>query len=207
DNYICRVDYKKSLRLEKPIIPYEKLFQIVVETFRINLSRSKWCKNIFERMNDETDYQNVLKKHELLSAVVAVNAQFIEIDNNQPTGLLLPHSEMIRNTIEKIRNETVRWVTLEIMPRFVKLKRITSEESDRIIQACENYILDYSNGCKTDLLPVYFHEVIPGITSLQYQKKYKHIFDTVIGKTLEDFKNRLRNDPTIRGFGDYLIDE
>ncbi|MFQ5454358.1 MAG: hypothetical protein ACE5D6_09260, partial [Candidatus Zixiibacteriota bacterium] len=34
DNYIYRVDYKNDLRLEKPIIPYEKLFQIVVETFR-----------------------------------------------------------------------------------------------------------------------------------------------------------------------------
>jgi len=82
--YINGTDYvylesdENNLHENKPLIPYHELESIVLKYFNISKNTSQWCLNILSSINRLTKYRNTVSKYLLLTAVVKVNAEYID---------------------------------------------------------------------------------------------------------------------------------
>jgi hypothetical protein len=195
--------HRAALRPDRPLIPYGELELIARETFAESHTRADWCRAIFDRINAATDFQNLVRKHELLRAVIIVNMEFLEIDAWQPSGLPRPRQALLRKIADQALDETLAWTKESIIAEFLAKKRISSEEADLLYLAAEKYLTDYAFDGQTDAVPAYYREVMPEAYHARYLKDYKYVFETIVSKSVENFVERLKNDSTVAGFGRY----
>ena len=193
-----RIEYIKLANDEtdkhdnRPMILYDRLMALVEDMYHKSKSRKEWCRNIFNALNAATTVQNCLKKHELLSAVVAVNMKYVEVDALVPSYSPAADNGILKEAIEIAKKQTLAWLDKNVLRKFVQKGRITAEIADRFRDAAERYLSDLAHSPGVDLLPVYFREVMPENEHNRYLKDYKHIFETTIRKAEDDFKKRLR---------------
>jgi len=187
-------------------IPYDELLQIVERAYLKSTSRTAWCLNIFELLNETTEYQNLVKKHELLAAIVSVNAKYIDADGLQPTGLPTAENALLMRDIEEAIAQTLVWLGETVLSGFVRKGRINGDEAERFRAASERYLSDLAHTGETDPIPQYFREVMPESEHDRYLSEYKYIFETTINDAVEDFKERLKKKTTVLKYRDYFKD-
>ncbi len=196
---IKRVMLSKNIhcnRAELPIIPYEETLKIVEESYLKSNNRVEWCKNIFETLDKTPKYQNIFIKHELISAIIAVNMKYVEVENIKPVFTHDAESEILLRKAERTIREVLPWFRIDVLEKYIGKGRLTPEYAANFERAIQLYLRDFVFSPPTDLLPVYFREVMPPEEHRRYLKKYKYIFETAIQKAEEEFLRRLKN-PTI----------
>jgi hypothetical protein len=206
DEYLFLTQYSRDLRGDKSPLPYDGLVQVVERAYLKSRSRTAWCLNIFELLNKATEYQNLVKKSELLSAIISVNAKYADIDGLQPTHLPPPENALLMRDIEEAISQTLAWLEESVLGTFVRKSRINSDEAERFRAAAEQYLSDLAHAVETDLIPQYFREVMPENCRHRYLKDYKHVFETTIKKAVENFKECLKKKTTILKYRDYFKD-
>jgi len=204
EEYLFLTQNRDNLRDDKRFIPYEELLKIVEMAYVNSTTRSAWCLNIFEFLNEAIEYQNLVKKHELLAAIVSVNAKYIDADGLQPTGLPTAENALLMRDIEEAIAQTVTWLEETVLNDFVRKSRINDDEAQRFWAASEQYLSDLAHIGETDPIPQYFREVMPKSEHDRYLSEYKYIFETTINHAVEDFKERLKKKTTVLKYRDYF---
>ena len=204
EEFLCSTQYSDNLREDKRPMPYEELLRIVETAYVNSTTRTAWCQNIFELLDKETEYQNLVKKHELLAAIVSVNAKYVDADGLQPTRLPTPEDALLMEAIEEAIAQTLLWLREAVLNGFVRKGGISGEEAERLVVASEQYLSDLAHAGETDPIPQYFREVMPKSEHARYLKDYKHVFETTINKAVEDFKERLKKKTTVLKYRDYF---
>ncbi|MDD3731825.1 MAG: hypothetical protein PHU88_05555 [candidate division Zixibacteria bacterium] len=191
-----------NLRKDKPPLSYDKLLYITEEAYFLSKNRPEWCHKIFELLENESEYQNFIKKHELLRAIITINMKYVELDGHcpQPVKPMLPE---LYKAITDVKKETLDWLMPAVIKKYNDKGKISPEQAQLLLQAVDIYLSDFGFYGDTDSIPSYFYEMFPEINSKEYLDKYKNIFETIISKALEDLKKRLKNNSTIRAFGYY----
>jgi hypothetical protein len=184
---------KKNQNLtESPIIPYEEILRITEESYLKSNNRVEWCRNIFETLDMTSKYQKILIKHELISAIIAVNSKYVEVENIKSVYTHDAEEEILLRKAEQSIQEILPWLRMNILENFIEKRRLTPEYADCFAKAAEMYLRDFVFSPPTDLLPQYFREVMPPDEHKDYLKKYKYLFETAIQKIEEEFLRRLK---------------
>jgi hypothetical protein len=176
-----------------PLITYEDLLEIVEVTYFNSKTRSQWCKNVFKEIDDRDDIRDCIKKHELLKAVIEVNLRYLRDEALLPPQSPTPESELRRTIAHDVRRQTVTWVRMNVVMRFVEKNRIPEWTLDRFVLAADLYLQDLIDSSDVDKLPVYFREVMPEEEHEKYLRQYKHAFETTMNRADQNFRERLRN--------------
>lgn len=201
--YIYLMKYYDVLRKEAEPVLYEDLIQIVEKAYLDSKTREEWCAGIFKILDQSENFQNFIKKHEILKAVIAVNAKYVELDGIQPSRLPSPNELSVRMAVRDAIPIAIQWSRQNIIQIFLNKGRISPNEAEQFLHAVNNYLNDFGYNGDPDPIPDYYREVMPKNSHLSYLKKHKYIFDSIVNKTLEYFKEILKKNPTIRGFGNY----
>lgn len=200
---ICLCDHAHNLREDKPAIPYDELYELAEKAYFDSNTRVEWCNNIFELLNEAKEYQNQVVMYELISIVVSINARHVDLYGLRPSAMPSARDASIRDAIDNARKRTILWLKNEVLPGFVEKGRIDRDEAERFAKAAELFLIDLGYDGWTDPIPDYFRAFMPEEKHKPYLDDYKYVFETVIEKAKEYFKDILGNDPTIGIFGDY----
>lgn len=181
----------------RPLIDPYNLRQIVQSTFLACTTRTAWCRAVFNELLDRSEFSSAILRHELVSAMIAVNIEYVDVRASQ-SGIghsvqTDRHYKVAREAVEK----TVIAVTEGGLARFVAKGRLTAAESACLAGAIREYLLDLALCSGTDKLPGYFREYMNQSAQDRYLSDYKHIFETTIeearavfGQLMRDFYNR-----------------
>jgi len=206
--YINGTDYvylesdENNLQDNNPLIPYNELESIALKYFIISKNTSQWCLNILSSINRLTEYRNMVSKYLLLTAVVKVNAEYIDSGEFFTHQASSTKSAWIISFIENAFETALDNLKSKTLPAYLKKQVISVDESELIYLACRNYLTDYcAHSGNTDPIPVYFREMMPLETHERYLKDYKNIFESSIKKMLAYFKNELKNISTSQRLG------
>jgi len=181
-----------DLRIDYPIIPYDQLLELVESAYHKSRNRSEWSHNIFVTLSDMKAVRNCLKKHELISAAVAINMKYVEAEGFQSSAFPSTDFLMREKVIENARKQTLTWLEKNVLEKFIEKGRLSPETAKRFLVAAEMYLLDLAYSPGIDLLPVYFREVMPESEHRRYLQDYKYLFETTLSQAEEDFKRQAR---------------
>ncbi|MCD6162735.1 MAG: hypothetical protein J7K40_10030, partial [candidate division Zixibacteria bacterium] len=170
-------------------IPYDELLVLTEEAYFLSKNRSDWCLNVFKILNENGNMQNRLKKHELISAMININLKYVELDGVRPLRLSDANYQLYKNEIENAKKQSLLWLETDVLQSFIQKEKITEKDSRRFILAADIYLTDMIYSSDVDLLPEYFREVMPKTEHSRYLKDYKYVFETIIEKTEENFRN------------------
>jgi len=195
--HYCLIRQKDNLRNDQPYIDIESLEQIILEAFNKSKNRREWCHSIFKKLAEFENFQNLIKKSDLLILVVKINYQFLYDPDNYFTkstsieGLVLQHA--VKNAIEF----TLNAVQQNCISTYIGKNKVSKDGGKNILKACNDLLEDFGASGEYDSFPTYFLEFYPSVSQADYQKKYKNVCDTVFRKALDIFKDKLKNDSTI----------
>ncbi len=193
-----------ALRADRPPISKDLLATLVLEAFFSTTTVTDWCRQIFALLDEESEFRNALSYYELVRAMIVVNAEYIDTTGLATGHLPTPTEEHLRRTIAGAIDQTIGWVESTVISRFVDKGRLAAEDVPLVLKACREYLEDLGQGGPTGSIPSYFLALRPELTQKVYLKEYKHVLDTVTGRALQEFRRRLKDDPTIRPFGGYI---
>lgn len=194
-----------KLRQDKPLIPLHQLLDLVHRAAMKTVSRSDWCLQIFESLKEMPEFKNCLQMSDLLAAVVRVNSELVEIEGMG--GVTAPLPVHVENEIALTRQRAVEYVQQNLANKLIFKKRLTPEESERLVLACDRYLADLGASGNADKLPEYFRESMPPETHDRYLKEYKYLFESIVESALGYFRSELRKNPIIRAHGHYIKNE
>ena len=178
---------------EYPLITYDKLLELVEDLYNLSKNRRKWCRNIFKALEYTAGVRHYLKKHELICAMINVNAKYLEINGLQPTRLTGAKYQLLEKAITDSKDQSLIWLNDNVLLRFIEDDRITSEFSKKFLVAADYYLSDMVFSSGVDLLPAYFREVMPECEHARYLQDYKYVFETSIKKVEDNFRERTKN--------------
>jgi hypothetical protein len=196
--------YEDNLRQDRPAIPYEHLVRIAESAYQESTDRKTWCRKILASIWEASEYRNLVKQHELLMAVVAVNSWYIDLDQSTSAKPTTPRQETIQSAVRSIIERTLTWTEKNIIQSFVDKGRISKDEASCLRLAVSRYLDDLGFHGETDPIPEYFRETMPETAHSIYLKKYKYVFETTIAKSLDHFRDNVKKESTRLGFGDYI---
>ncbi len=192
ERYVGALKYERTMRVDCPPISFEELLSLVEECYLRSLNRTRWCRAIFEALNRVASVQNFIETFRLIQAVVIVNTKYVDVEGLAPAHPPGAEHGLFIRAITKARTETLRWVREIVLAKFVTNDRLTEDYAQRLLGACEQFLIDLAHSSGTDSLPEYFREVMPESEHDRYLTDFKHIFETVIHKAKDDFERRLR---------------
>ncbi|MEW5995899.1 MAG: hypothetical protein AB1744_16100, partial [Candidatus Zixiibacteriota bacterium] len=196
EEYICLARTRNNLRENLPPASYDDLLAIAEQAYLKSTSRSEWCRRILELIDEKSDVQNCVRKSELLSAVMAVNSKYADLDGLFPQRGWTPEDTLLLKRAEQAINQTLGWLEQTVLADFIPKGRLTPEEAKRFIQAARCYLNDMVHCGQTDLIPQYFRENLPPGTHARYLRDYKYLFETAINKAVAEFRRRLGPEST-----------
>jgi len=199
--HICRAEDFEKLRKSSPPLDYESILFLVEEAYLHTLNREDWCFRTMEMVASLEETQNFVARADLLRAMIAINAKYVDAAGSVGDSIPDPRRAMIRDTAMKVKDSTVGWIEMEVIPKYVAKKSLNSIEAGLYLKAVENFLYDYIASGSADSLPNYFRELMPQETHRRYLKDYKNSFETVINKALEYFKKNLGDSLQKRGLG------
>lgn len=170
------------------LIPPPVFQHFVEEAFLHSTTRSTWCREIFRILNETTSYSPLVPRHDLLAAVVKVNARFLQGNEFGPSSLPNPEEALLQKRLKKALDRAVETVHATTICRFVSQGRLTAEEGRCLKNALGHYLEDLAFSPEADSLPQYFRDHMAAETHARYLKDYKFIFDTIVA----DGRKRLR---------------
>ena len=192
ERYVGTLKYERTMRADCPPISFEELLLLVEECYFRSLNRTQWCRAVFEALNRVESVQNFIETFRLIQAVVIVNMKYVDVEGLAPVHPSGAEHSLFIRAITKARSETLRWVREIVLAKFVTNGRLTENYAQRLLDACEQYLIDLAHSSGVDPLPVYFREAIPETEHDRYLTDFKHIFETSIHKAKDDFERRLR---------------
>ncbi|MCK4462620.1 MAG: hypothetical protein KAW46_12510, partial [candidate division Zixibacteria bacterium] len=192
ERYVGTLKYERAMRADCPPISFEELLSLVEECYLRSLNRTQWCRAIFEALNRVESVQNFIETFRLIQAVVIINMKHVDVEGLAPAHPPGAEHSLFTRAITKARTETLRWVREIVLAKFVTNGRLTEDYAQRLLDACEQFLIDLAHSSGVDPLPVYFREVMPEAEHDRYLKNFKHIFETSIHKAKNDFERRLR---------------
>jgi len=191
--YVCTAHYQNDKREDFPPISFEALLALVEEVhLEKAYNRRQWCRAIFERLNCTKSVRNFVERRQLLQAVVIVNMKYVDVEGFAPSSLPNAEHGIVSAAITRARTETLEMVRQRVLAGFVGKGRLTEDYADRLMQACENYLIDLAHSSGADSLPLYFREVMPESGHRRYLMDFKYVFETLIHRAKDDFKQRLK---------------
>jgi len=193
----------KDLRDDLPPITPDSLDSIVREAFRTSSNRAEWCAQIFQLLNQDSEVRTAIPKHQLVSIMIAVNAEYTDAVGIVTGHLPTPREEYLSQAARRAMSETLDWVQSTVITRFVTRDRLSAENAPLILNACRAYLEDLTENGDADKIPQYFLTQKPGLTQSDYLKQYKYVMDTVTNRALAELRKRLRENPTIWPFSHY----
>ena len=200
-------DNASNHRLDAQPVQYQDLLLIVEEAFLNSKNRQEWRAEIFRNINKSGDLQNFVKRSDLLRAVIAIKAKYSEIESLNLGKAVSPDLAFIETAIENARAVTLNNLRTDTLDHFIKKGRITEKEASLLVDAAEKYLTDFGYDGSADSIPDYFRESMPESYHKDYLPRYKYIFESVISRAVENFKEILKNDSTIRHLGHYYRSE
>jgi hypothetical protein len=179
-----------NLRKDKRPVSYEELLSLVDKAYRKGQTRTRWCRRIFELLNEDKDVQNLVEKGQLLWAVVTVNLKYVTEDGLIPPEIMTPDRVLDMKLAEQALEQTLAWLKETVLAAFLRKGRLTEDEAGRFLKTARWYLLDLIYCGQADSIPQYFRETMPEETHDRYLKEYKYTFETTLNKALEDFAKR-----------------
>lgn len=179
-------------RDDRPMITLEELKRLVEEEYIHSANRREWCANIFAALNQKTDVRNFLNLSDLLSVVVAVNSEHLELYGWFPAHLPGPDEILTEKTISEAKEQAIAYTRNNSLHRFRQQNRLTDEEIERFTRAARHYLDDTGRTGDADPIPEYFRIVMPADLHDAYLKRYKYCFETVVNEALEEFRRFLK---------------
>lgn len=200
---VHHVESADDLRIDKMPVTGACLEALVDIAYKSSNSRAEWCRNLFEKLNDEKKYQNFIVKHELLSTIVAINCRELEPYDGIAKKVTGPRDGMLRRLMDSASEHAAERTEQEIVTKFREKGKITEHESAALMAALNAYLSDLCEHGDTDPVPRYFKENMPQEAHARYLNEYKYVFETIVNKSVEYFREFLRKNGTSVGFGDY----
>jgi hypothetical protein len=193
EEYICLADDGIDLREDLPVISYEQLMGIVEEAYCLSFKRSEWCRKVFEKINDLMTVRNCIRKRDLIRAAVVTNSRYAEAHNVPVYSHTKTDNQLQLGAIMKAKQQTLDWVRVNILDRFVQKKQLTSETAEKFRSAADMYLTDFIYSSETDKLPEYFRAVMPPDEHPRYLKEFKYCFETTLNEAKDGFVKRVKN--------------
>jgi hypothetical protein len=178
-------------RTDRQMIAYNELLILAEDAYLGSKTRSQWCKTVFKNLENIKSVRNALKMHELLSAVVTVNAKYSLCDSYPTNHILTADYLMNRNIAEDLKAETLIWLSEFVLRDFIRKKKINPDIADKFHKAAGYYLSDMINSSNTDSIPAYFREVMPTEYHNTFND-YKYVFSTTLNKAQEYFEQKLK---------------
>lgn len=203
---VCAAECESRLRTDCPSIPCDKLYHLVLGAFNDTMNRSDWCTRIFALLDVETDFRNAIPLVELVSAMIAINAEYVdalEYVQERPTG---PLGEYRLRKIRAAVVQACRWMKQTGVAVYLRKERVSPDEAAAIFRSCRDWLVDLCLSGEADSIPSYFFNYRPEVSQQEYQDRYKNAMDSITHKALEEVRRILREDSTIWPFGDYSPD-
>lgn len=190
--YIGLAQKAEDVPQEFASISYEDLVGFVETAYYESETRSQWCRRIFEAIEMHFGTGSVVKKHELLKAVVAVNIRYLRDEALTAMPTSSADSDFQLTFAEEAKQQTLSWLEQSVILKFIGKERLSKSAADSFLRAANLYLQDLIHSPGVDSLPVYFREVMPEVEHDKYLEIYKHPFETTMNRAEEDFKRRLR---------------
>jgi hypothetical protein len=180
-----------NLRYNKSPIPPDELERLVMNAFADSGSRREWCRRIFKLLDRIPEYQNFVRLSDLLTAVIKVNSEHLELYYGRPTYRPYPEDGITDDMLTQARDQAVEYIKNHSLSRFLKQNRLTADEVDKYADAARHFLTDLSHTGSPDPIPGYFRLVMPADTHRLYLKRHKYCFETAINEALEEFRRIL----------------
>ncbi len=190
--YVFLTKNRDNVRSDQPLIPYERLQNLAVEAYFESATRAGWCRKIFELLDEMTEYQNRLAKHELLAAVITANSLYVNDFLSPFRSPLTPEEVFELTRFETAIEHTAERLQSDVVQKFVKKEKITAVEAKKFVTAAKTYLSDMVFSGETDPLPHYFREVTPPSSHQRYAAEYKYVFETIISKAVNIFGEEIK---------------
>jgi hypothetical protein len=187
------IEARRGLDPHLPPIPYDELLRLVEEAYYLDgTSRTKWCRKIFELLDKAGRYRNCISRHQLLSAVVAVNLRMVEIESTLPGPLLSPEYGPAVRAAEQTRARVLVRIRDNDLEKYMKQGRISEDTARRFLRAVDHYLADLACSPETLKLPEYFREVMLESEHGRYLQDYKYVFETVMNNAAACFRDQMK---------------
>jgi hypothetical protein len=192
--YVSLSDSKNKLRRECQPYTLDDLLKIVYKALSDNETnnRVEWVNNIFGELAIASEFQNFVKKYDLIRTIIHVNNGFVESEGGGILDFPPPDTMGHRREIDKSKTKSYEYAK-KGLNNYTEKGRITCHEAELFLLAVEKYLADFAFDGQTDKIPTYFFEIMPGCSQEKYLKKYKYVFETIINSTRDDFIDRLIN--------------
>ncbi len=190
-------------RASQSLLTFERLLDLVEIAYNSSHNRREWCRNIFLQLDEMMDVQSRLKKHELISAMINVNKKYTELEGFHTYRGPSAEYQIQIKAIEIAKEKAISRLKNDSLLEFVNKGRIDRITADRFSSAVDRYLTDLIYSEDIDLIPVYFREVMPESEHHRYLRDYKYIFETIIGRAEEYFREYAKKS-TKSGFGGYF---
>jgi len=188
----------------RDLMPYDNLLQLVEECYLETTTMELLVRRVLKRVADDGRFAPWIRQHEMTKAAVTVICRHVEIEGPAISCLPTATQLVLQQEIEKECEAAIVAVCQDCASRFIAKGRISEVDAARLVDAARRYLADFTNGGVTDPIPRYFAETMPAEAVERYLADYKYVFETIIGKAVEEFRERVRNNPTIRRLGFYL---
>ncbi|UCC44651.1 MAG: hypothetical protein JSU65_01610 [Candidatus Zixiibacteriota bacterium] len=198
---------ERNLRDSLPPIDWDTMDDLVKEAFTGSRTRPEWCAGVFKLLDEKTESRNALPMHDLISMMVAVNAEYANASSLGTGNIPTPTEQYVNKRVSAALDEAVKLVQSGVLPRFVENGQLSADDAPRLLEACRTYLVDLSSHGSTGKLPGYFMDQKPDLSQSDYLSQYKYILNKAVSRGLEELRQRLRQDMTIWPFGSYIPDE
>jgi|GEM_PF-6125792 hypothetical protein len=198
--YIYLACNANALRINRPEIDYYELAILAEKAIQQSKTVPQILRNIFERLNKSQEFANFIPVRELKKVIIETYLRFIDIDPVIPIPAG-PKDDFALKKYLLAKDCTVMFMRRIHLQHFIDKEKINNKQADLLSNALAEYFDDIITKGDYDSLPSYCQRVFPEIDSKEYQKRYKHIWDTTVRSAMNYFMDKINNDPTLGSIG------
>ncbi len=198
--YIYLACNANALYINRPEIDYYELMILAEKAIQQSKTVPQMVRYIFERLNKSQEFANFIPVRELKKVFIETYLRFIDIDSviPIPPG---PKDDFALKKYLRAKDCTVNFMRRTHLQHFIDKEKITDKQADLFSHALAEYFDDIITKGEHDSLPSYCQRVFPEIDSKEYQKRYKHIWDTTVRSAMNYFIDKINNDSTLGDIG------
>lgn len=200
---VSHKDYQKSMRNGAMAVTRDLMEQIATQSLLSTTTDTALCRDCFRQLNEMQEYQNSTPLRALVSVLVAVRISYAEEGLISPFQPLSPAGELEVKELSDAIDRALNRVLDNDIQKFITNRRISTDQGNRMVEACRNFLLDSCNGKGTDSLPHYFREFLPLLADEYHSSKFKYPFETVMNRALVYLREDSGNGLISRASGDY----
>jgi hypothetical protein len=119
--YFYHEKYKNNLRRHRRPLMMEDVLTIVEKSFRYKQTKKAWVREIFEELDNTEEFQNYIKKYDLIRAAKSVYENHVELDGVGSSCIPPADETLLRNEVEKEKAKSLDYAKNIIMPLMAKM--------------------------------------------------------------------------------------